>query len=156
MLLMLALAGCNHRIKKRLIQEIDKVCERPTNLGCTIMLKKVAPFQWDKLYFFGSWTTRESIEDMIGLKYTGEDVEDDCTRMLFVQGNTIVHEEDFYAFDYQSSTVSFPEIVDSLQESKEHFLTPDNAVFSAEKSKGDCAGCFSYGLSLKKRFSSVE
>ncbi|WP_345115234.1 hypothetical protein [Hymenobacter algoricola] len=116
------------------------------------MLKTITPFEWKKLYFFNSWTTVDSISRVVGFGYRGEDVADDYTRMVFTQGNSVVHEEDFQSFDYHSSTIGFPELADSLLRAESPFFTPDNALFLAKKGRieGACAKCFHYSLSVTK------
>ena len=145
------LSGCKKSVKEGLISKINQDCSQPKS-GCTVVLKDVTQFKWNKLYFFGSWTTSDSIKSIIGFDYNTDDVADDYTRMLFINNDKVVFEEDFKSFEYGNSTISFPEIADSLLHSKPPYLTPSNAVFIAEKgkTKGSCKECFGYSLSLKK------
>jgi hypothetical protein len=154
LLFMVALAGCTDTdlIEDRLMQEVNQRCSSPTQSGCTIVLKQLTPFAWDKVYFFSSWTTAESIREVIGFGYPGEAVEDDYTRILFTKGTAVVHEEDYHKIDYHSSAISIAGIADSLSQAKTPFLTPDNALLLAQKDKveeGGCTDCYYYSFSVK-------
>ena len=146
LLLVAALAGCNGRVEDRLLRQIEETCSKSTKPGCLVKLKEITPFQWEKLYFFISWTTADSIRKAVGFNYQGDDVADDYTRMVFTRGNAVVHEEDFQSYDFHRSTISF-----SVQ-AKPLFFTPDNALFWVEKGKIQyaCAQCYSYSLSVNK------
>jgi hypothetical protein len=152
LLLVVALAGCTGLLEGRLMQEVNQRCSSPTQSGCTIVLKQLTPFAWEIVYFFGSWTTPESIQKVIGFGYEGEAVEDDYTRILFTKGTAVVHEEDYHKIDYNSSAISIAGIADSLSQAKTPFLTPDNALLLAQKDKveeGGCADCYYYSFSVK-------
>lgn len=139
-------------MEDRLISKINQECGNQTKPGCEIALKAVTPFEWDKLYFFGAWTTPDSIAEIIGFAYEGDAVPDDYRRILFVQGTKVVYQEDFMPLNYYSSTIDFPEMSDSLAQVKTPFLTPDNALFIVDKEKVEdaCKECFFYSLSIKK------
>jgi hypothetical protein len=150
--LLIALAGCTGRIEDRLIQEVNQACSRSTKSECTVSLQDVTPFTWEKVYFFSSWTSAESIREVIGFGYLGDAVEDDYTRILFTKGTAVVHEEDYHKFDGFNSTISIAGIADSLSQAKTPFLTPENAFLLAQKDKieeGGCAECFYYSFSVK-------
>lgn len=148
LLIAAATAGCKGRVESNLINEINQKCGNQTKIICKVALKDATPFTWDKLYLFGAWTTADAINETIGLDYHGEDVPDDYRRMLFIQGNKVVYEEDFQPFDYEQSTINFPELIDSLSQAKSPFLTPGNALFIADRTKIEysCKECFLYSL----------
>ena len=150
--LLVAFAGCTGRIEDRLIQEANQACSGTTKSECPVALNIVTPFEWERVYFFDSWTPADSIQRVIGFGYLGDGVEDDYTRMVFTKGTAVVHEEDFHKFDYQSATISISEIADSLSQAKIPFLTPNNALLLAQKDKvkeAGCAECFYYSFSVK-------
>jgi hypothetical protein len=152
LLIIAVLSGCKNSVKDSLVSKINQDCGSQTKPTCTVVLKDVTQFKWDKLYFFGSWTTSDSIKKVIRVNYEGDDVQDDYRRMLFTYNNKVVYEEDFKSFDYSNSTISFPEIIDSILHAKPPYLTPSDAIFTAEKgkTKGSCKECFDYSLSVKK------
>jgi hypothetical protein len=144
------LSGCKGEVEGNLIREITQKCANQPRSRCKVALKDAAPFSWDKLYLFGSWTTSEAIAEAIGLEYQGTAVPDDYRRMLFIQGGKVVHEEDFESLDYYNSTIYFPELIDSLSQARTPFLTPATALFIADKGKIEqsCEDCFFYSLSV--------
>ena len=148
LLIIAVLSGCKSSVTDSLISKINQDCGNQTKSTCTVVLKDVTKFKWDKLYFFGSWTTSDSIKKVIRVNYDGEDVQDDYRRMLFTYNNKVVYEEDFKSFDYSNSTVNFPDIIDSLLHAKPPYFTPSDAIFTAEKgkTKGSCDKCFEYSL----------
>lgn len=150
LLLIAITSGCQGKVERSLISKINQACGSQTGTKCRIVLKEATPFAWDRLYFFSAWTTSDAIAEAIGLDYHGQDVQDDYRRMLFIQGGQVVHEEDYKSFDYNSSTLDFAEIIDSLSHAKSPFFTPATAVFLAEKGKVEhsCNNCFFYSLSI--------
>ena len=75
-------SGCKSSVEDRLISKINQECGNQTKPGCEIALKDVTPFEWDKLYFFGAWTTPDSIAKIIGFAYEGDAVPNDYRRIL--------------------------------------------------------------------------
>ncbi|WP_141719703.1 hypothetical protein [Roseivirga misakiensis] len=63
---------------------VDKPCE--------VDLKEVFDFEWDKLYFFGSWSYPDEIEKIIGFDCDCEVVPDGETYVVFTKGKKIVKE----------------------------------------------------------------
>lgn len=143
-------SGCKGEVESSLIRAINQKYESQPKSRCSVALKEVTPFAWDKLYLFGSWTTSTAIAEATGLEYHGEYVPDDYRRMLFIQGDKVVHEEDYKPFDYNTSTIDFPELIDSLSQAKSPFFTPATALFLADKGKIEqsCTDCFFYSLSV--------
>jgi hypothetical protein len=153
LLIVFLLAACKSSLKDDLINKVDEECGSKTNSGCTIILKDVTKFKWDKMYLFGSWTRSDTIAKVIRFKYEGDDVLDDYTRMLFTYSDRVVYEEDFESFDHYNSTLNFPRGSDSLSSEDFRSFTPSQAVFIAEKekTKNSCNTCFYYSLIPAKR-----
>lgn len=142
------LCGCKNTITHGLITKANHECGNHSKLGCTIALKDITKFKWDKVYLFGSWTTSDSISKVIKIGYQGDDVQDDYRRLLFLSNNMVVYEEDFKPFDYYNSTISFSNTIDSLLQAKRKYFTPVTAIFVVEKDKvkGSCGDCYIYTL----------
>ena len=152
-LVIAVLSGCKNSMEDSLINKVTQECSRQTRSACTIALKDVTKFKWDKMYIFPDWTTSESIAKTVGFNYGGNDVQDDYSRMLFTYGNKVIYEEDFKSLDYNKSTINFPEVSDSLNDTKSHYFTPSDAIFTEEKdkTKNGCEECFDYSfMSVKK------
>lgn len=149
-LIIAAFSGCQVSVNDNFIDKVDQECSSQPKSGCTIALKDVTKFQWDKMYLLGSWTNTDSITNVIGFKYNGDDVPDDNTRMLFTYGNKVVHEEDFASFDDRNhSTIEFDNAKDSIPY---HFLV-SQAIFTIKKIKAEngCKECFDYILTTAKK-----
>lgn len=59
----------------------------------TVYLNNVVPFEWDKLYTFGAYSSRAEIEDIIGFKSTDikeNNINEGMVHLLFVKGNKVV------------------------------------------------------------------
>lgn len=143
------LFGCKNNVTHELIKGINASCSGKSG-KCIVSLRASIPFKWDKLYFFNSWTTADSIRNTIKLDYCGDDVKDDYKRMIFVSENKIVYEEDYKSFNYDASTVDFPDMPDSLLQTGKLFLTPNKSNFTVRSyAKGPiCKECFDYQLFL--------
>jgi hypothetical protein len=150
---LLLLPACKSSLKTDLLNSIDRGCSADTRSKCIIILKDVTKFRWDRMYLFGSWVTSDSISEMIGFSYNGNDVEDDYRRMLFTFGEKVVYEEDFKSLDSYASTLIFPGLSDSLHNKRVPYLTPKEAIFVVEKERylSGCKDCFAYALILSKR-----
>lgn len=144
-----SLLGCRNNVTHELIEGISAECPRKSN-KCVVSLKTAVHFEWDRLYFFNSWTTADSVRNTIKFDYHGSDVKDDYKRMVFVQNNKVVYEEDYKFFDYNSSTVDFPDLPDSLLQTTKPYLTPNKSTFTVKSYKKDpvCKECFDYRLFL--------
>ena len=146
------LTGCKTGIKDRLITKIEQNYGSSMNSTCEISLKEVTPFKWDRLYLFGAWISSDSIGRVIGINYQEDGVRDDYRRMLFTLDEKIVYEEDFESFDYDTSTINFLGIPDSLMNTNPHFLTPEKSVFLIKRTKikGSCNKCYNYNFFILK------
>jgi len=101
------------------------------------------------MFIFRDWTTSDSIGKIVGFVYNGKDVQDDHSRLIFTDRNKVVHEEDIVSLEYNSSTITFPQLSDSEREL--WYLKPSTAIFNVEKGKAkeSCATCCIYSLALK-------
>jgi len=138
--------GCKTSVKDEMITDINlKYSNNRTSL---ISLKEITKFKWDKMYFFPDWTTTETITNTIGFNYTGTDVQDDYSRMLFVYGKKVVYEEDFQSFTFNNISIDFKGVSDSLSKAKPYYLTSIKATFSikANRGLGSCKDCIVYTL----------
>jgi hypothetical protein len=125
-----------------LINEISLKCNKNSQSTCKISLKEVTKFPWDKVYIFTDWTASDSISKTIGIVYQGSDVPDDNSRILFIQNQDVVHEEDFKSLDYRHSTIEFTKLRNGI------FFTPSNATFLVKMGKNEntCETCYVYTL----------
>ena len=88
----------------------------------TINLSTITRFEWDTLFLFGPYTTKERIVEITGLMdaaniETSIDYDDSIVLFVFVNENKIVQYMDFHRD---------PDFVYSLQESP---YNPNNAIF---------------------------
>jgi len=153
LLIIILLSACKSSLKGDIFYKVARECGSTTKSKCTVILKEVTKFQWDKMYLFGSWTVPDSVSKMIGFKYDGDEVPDDYRRMVFTFANRVVYQEDFKPFDYYSSTLIFAVDGDSLRSQMTPYFTPEDAIFKVEKSKikSNCKDCFAYSLIPVKR-----
>ncbi|MBS1519454.1 MAG: hypothetical protein JST50_00545 [Bacteroidetes bacterium] len=151
--LLTIISSCTNNVTDNLIKKAEQKCTDKKHSPCVITLNEVTKFQWDKLYLFPSWTNSDTISSRIGFEYTGDDVPDDNTRMLFTKGKQVVYEEDFKSLDYYNSVVEFQAEFDSLIPEKLHFLTPAQAIFTVESTSDPqaCKGCYIYTFTPVKR-----
>lgn len=150
--LLLSLSGCISKISDKLIDTVDHNCISKAGMKCRISFQGLTPFQWNKLYFFRSWTTASEIQKIIGSNYNGNDVQDDYTRMLFINNGKIVYEEDFISLSYDKSVIIFPELIDNFSKVNSVIFTPNNSTFIVDKSKitDGCETCYQYSISMIK------
>ena len=146
------LSGCKDSFKDNLITRIVSTCgNRP---DCTIDIRAITKFKWDRMYIFQDWTTSDSIAKAIGHRYDRDDVPDDYSRILFTDGLKVVYEEDIKSLPYYASTIEFRDLTDSTGKSFMCTFTPLNAIFFAqkEKIKGGCDNCYLYSLIHKRNW----
>lgn len=81
---------------------------------------------WDKIYFFGGFTTSEEMEETIGFDCECQIVEDDLNRFVIVDKHQIIYSEDY---DPGSVTFEFESrlIVDRNQPKLKVVVIKDNA-----------------------------
>ena len=148
LLLVVVLTSCGKDIERNIIDKVSKEFINNPKKNHILDLKDVTKFQWDKVYLIQDWTTSDSIALITGLKYNGNDVKDDYTRMLFVSKNQIVHEENFRSLDYNKSTICFQTDSNTNFYTQKDYLRPTESKFMVEQSKikGSCKECFFYSL----------
>lgn len=143
------LFSCNGNIKGRLIEKIEHTCDK-SNPNCEIAMKDVTKFEWQRMYVFGSFIMPDSISRAIKLRYDGEVVPDDCTRILFTSDKSVVYEEDLKNND-RSSVLYFNEDDNKKTTLEMPYFTPATAMFSIKKEKkSDCKNCHVYYLTPEK------
>lgn len=89
--LILLLIGCQGKntLSDQIKKEIDNKCEM--NVSCSISLKDITTFKWDKVAIFQVGSSSKQISKALGVEYKGET--DLMTGMVFVLNNKIVYEE---------------------------------------------------------------
>ncbi|UKS27384.1 hypothetical protein LOZ80_00050 [Paenibacillus sp. HWE-109] len=91
LLVILASVGCSAKsnLTDKIIKEIDGECGE--NGTCTISIKEVTDFEWDRMVIFQIGSSKSEISKALGIEYSGPT--DMMTGMIFVKDNKIVHEE---------------------------------------------------------------
>lgn len=147
------IAGCRQNVKNDLITKVDRQCGDKPKGSCIVNLKDVTDFKWDRMYIFPNWTSSDTISKITGLNYTGNDVEDQYYRMLFVSRNAVVHEEDNKDLDYYNSSIEFLGTDTTDLNGNGYSLTYSQAVFTVIKGKieGACPKCFLYSFSAVEK-----
>ncbi len=82
--------------------KLDKVIEETKN-NQELTLEKFVPFEWDKLYQFGPYTTKEYMEEKIGFKsdyLSSNSINDNIYSSVFVKNNKVVLQTHKYNFDF--------------------------------------------------------
>jgi|GEM_PF-2335207 len=92
--LTLFMVGCQDfaapsKLGAKIIQEIDENCQNAAT--CTISMKEITDFKWDKLVFFRLGSSRVDVSQALGFEYKG--TTDLMSGMIFVLNNEIIHEE---------------------------------------------------------------
>jgi hypothetical protein len=67
LLLLVITSGCKGQVERKLICTLTQQSENPPRARCHVALKDLTPFAWDKLYFFGAWTSAATMADATGL-----------------------------------------------------------------------------------------
>lgn len=95
-----------------------------------ITLNEIVPFEWNKVYTFDPYTTKQEIERIIGFQSNNisETVSEGMTQLIFVKGNRIVCDICGYS-DNLGYSVSFSTNNGSYSIIKYE----DNATFSVER-----------------------
>lgn len=72
----------NQRLKQQVLTSADK----------TVVLHQLTPFQWDEVYTFSPYTSKEEIARCIGFSSPSikETVSEEMTQLLFVRGKRVV------------------------------------------------------------------
>lgn len=78
-----------HSIEGKLVTLIKTTCGEST--GCTIRLRDVTDFDWDRVYVFNSAATKDQIEKVIGAPFPG--YEEFKRSIIFLNGGKVVYSE---------------------------------------------------------------
>lgn len=124
-------------VGKNIINEID------ANGDCTIDLKMVTDFEWDKVIivsadFFAIGYSKEHIKELWGIEY--EFSSGFKSRLIFLKNNSIVHEESYLA------SIEHPVKFDiSVSSGMDYYciLPYDNAYITAEQGEYNSETCYS-------------
>jgi hypothetical protein len=131
---MVLLTGCgkiqNHKIKNKIISTIDMKCQNTNE--CTISIKKITDFDWDRLVLFNEGASRQEINSVLGFEYRGDTDLKILTFFLY-KGKIVYHEEEDYDPEKPSKLfVQYPN--PKLHHMK---FSADKAIFKAKKEKID-------------------
>lgn len=113
-----AIAYRNYKLKNAILS-VDS--------GQTISLNDITPYEWDTVYTFDPYTSRQEIEEIIGFKsrYIKETVSEGMVQLLFVKGDSVAASVCGYA-DNLGYRVEFNGAIDYA----------DEAEFSVSKNEG--------------------
>jgi hypothetical protein len=138
-----SLTACNSfSLKKSIISSIQKTCETDRNGNCSIELRNITPFEWDRIYIFPDWTITDSISSYLKIIYHGQNVPDDYYRIVFTHKNEIVYEEDIAPLDYRNSTIIF-ELGDSARYfGKPIMISAGTFNVRRDKTPQSCSSCY--------------
>lgn len=90
-IILFSFVGCNNFIDK-MNSGLQKECSHLTEKdSCIVDLGKILGFDWDVLYTFPSYSNKDTISNVIGLKYNGDDIGENETLYVFVKNNKIVY-----------------------------------------------------------------
>lgn len=78
-----------HSIEGKLVTQIKTTCGEST--GCTIRLKDVTDFDWDRVYVFNHANTKDQIEKVIGAPFPR--YEEFRRSIIFLKGGKVVYSE---------------------------------------------------------------
>jgi hypothetical protein len=78
-----------HSIEGKLVTQIKITCGEST--GCTIRLRDVTDFDWDRVYVFNDAVTKEQIEKVIGAPFPR--YEEFKRSIIFLNGGKVVYSE---------------------------------------------------------------
>ena len=78
-----------HSIEGKLVTQIKTTCGESTS--CTIRLRDVTDFDWDRVYVFNHGVTKDQIEKVIGAPFPR--YEEFKRSIIFLNGGTVVYSE---------------------------------------------------------------
>jgi hypothetical protein len=78
-----------HSIEGKLVTKIKTTCGEST--GCTIRLRDVTDFDWDRVYVFNYAVTKDQIEKVIGAPFP--QYEEFKRSIVFLKGGKVVNSE---------------------------------------------------------------
>lgn len=85
---------CNQPVTDKMIVSLEESCSYGS--FCSFNLTSVTDFKWDKVFIFDEYYTDDEISKTIGIEWNGAEVWSNYRRLLFIQGEKVVHVEDFY------------------------------------------------------------
>lgn len=94
-----------------------------------VSLDEVVPFKWDKVYTFAPYTSKEEIEETIGLSSSAitETVNEGMVQLIFVKGDKIVASVCGYA-ESLGYSVQFEDVVEYGEGTKFEVEYADNVI----------------------------
>ena len=78
-----------HSIEGKLVTRINATCDESSN--CTVRLRDVTDFAWDRVYVFNNGVRQSEIEKVIGAPFPP--YEEFKRSMIFLNGGTVVYSE---------------------------------------------------------------
>lgn len=112
---------CCNKINNSVSKEISKKVS--DGEGTTINIANLTNFEWEKLYIFDPYESRDSIQNTIGQEFLKENdihisVSEEVTLLVFTKNNNVVH-----YFNHPRKKGDFAGL-------KAHeWLTPKNSIF---------------------------
>lgn len=92
------LGNCSKSFDKKVTEHIESKCFKFDYLyDCVIDLNDITDFNWDSAYVFAGLTTVEDIYSAVGFTFRCKHVPDNYIRIIFVKGNNIVYQSQYYA-----------------------------------------------------------
>jgi hypothetical protein len=92
------LGSCSKSFDKKIAEHIESKCSKFDDpYGCVIDLHDITDFDWDSVYVFAGLTTVEDIYSAVGFTFEGKHVPDNYMRIIFVKGNQVVYQSQYYA-----------------------------------------------------------
>lgn len=131
----LSLIGCqvmNNKVTENIIRTIDNECDQ--NNTCTVSMKDITDFDWDRMVVFGLGSSNSEISEALGVEY--RELRDLMSGMVFVYNNKIVYQE---MIDYDPERPSKLRIIIEHKTGEPNCagFTPDTAVFKSSKNNID-------------------
>ncbi len=98
-----------------------------------VFLNDIIPFEWDTVYTFGPYTSRETIEEVIGIKSNAikEALSEGMQQLIFVKEDEIICSITgyYYRLGYMFDFKSYENDYGTLN-------STDNPLFKTEKNEG--------------------
>ena len=124
------LNGCREKsVKWSIVTAIEKECQQADT--CTVDLKGITNFAWDKLYLFDV-SGADDVDTVLGFHYPY--FEDVASRIIFVKNNQVVYHEDEYP---NPDKPPIANITFNLGGAHAYVCTPKNATFGVKKTTED-------------------
>lgn len=128
-LLLLSSACTTWNVEKRVGARIEESCV--PSASCTIAIRDLTDFGWDRMYAFKYNAGLEQIQTAIGTKFP--DFDEFARKLVFLKEGKVVHRED-EPTDIEKIVEG--EVVFDIPDNEVYrSYTPETAVFRAEKKK---------------------